>query len=106
MSQQPPDYNQVIKEEEEFRRDVSAARVPVERPLASNRVHSQTMPLNESPYPSDKSGRQGAPSSPYVQPGPRPGMRYGATSNPYISQQPQPIGQPMHYYRDPAGTSA
>jgi hypothetical protein len=34
MSQQPPDYNQVIKEEEDFRRDVTAAGVPVERPLA------------------------------------------------------------------------
>jgi hypothetical protein len=34
MSQPPPDYNQVIKEEEDFRRDVTAAGVPVERPLA------------------------------------------------------------------------
>ncbi|KAJ9116560.1 hypothetical protein QFC20_000492 [Naganishia adeliensis] len=104
MSQPPPDYNEVIKEREEFQRDVTAAGIPVEPPLASNRANPQTIPLDQSPYPADKSGRQKpSQSAAYGQPAPPPSMGYGSTQNPYISQQPQPIGQPMHYYQNSSG---
>lgn len=112
---QPPDYNEVVKERQEFQRDVNTAGVGYSGAPAGKsrsfpkhtRLSSQTVTphLSQSPYPADKSARpQGSQTASYGQPS-TPGMGYGATQNPYISQQPQPISQPMHYYRTPAGKS-
>ena len=116
---QPPDYNQVVKEREEFERDVNAAGVGYSgaharkpcsvsthitlTPSADTSSPSHTTSFSQSSYPADKSARPSVPSTTsYGQPS-TPGMGYGATQNQYISQQPQPIGSPMHYYRTPGG---
>lgn len=117
---QPPDYNQVVKEREEFERDVNAAGVgysgaPARKKPSSDPTHIRLIPSAEnvrpshvtsfshSSYPDDKSARPSAPpTTSYGQPS-TPNMGYGATQSQYVSQQPQPIGQPMHYYRTPGG---
>ncbi|KAJ9128345.1 hypothetical protein QFC24_000638 [Naganishia onofrii] len=113
----PPDYSQVLKERDEFQRDVTAAGIAVE-PAAPNTSYRGTgpqsssrpiaapapQPLMQSPYPADKSGSSKGSRYSIQQPAPTPAMGYGATQNVYtVPQQQQVAGAPVHYYQNAAG---
>ncbi|KAJ9109266.1 hypothetical protein QFC21_000595 [Naganishia friedmannii] len=114
----PPDYSQVLKERDEFQRDVTAAGIAVEgavpnrsylgtAPPSSSRPIASPAPqsLSQSPYPADKSGKGPLPPALYTQPAPTPAMGYGATQSGYVAPQQQQItGAPLHYYQNAAGT--
>ncbi|KAJ9125612.1 hypothetical protein QFC22_000574 [Naganishia vaughanmartiniae] len=115
----PPDYSQVVKERDEFQRDVTAAGIAVEgpppntsylgtAPPSSNRPMASPAPqsVSQSPYPADKSGQRPRSTAQYAQPAPTPAMGYGAIQSGYsVPQQQQVAGAPLYYYQNAAGTS-